>query len=697
MIEGSSYYYDPDTHRIAKRDVLESDGSVKVRKQAEPYVTVDPDGKLLLKVPSMTSRKEQRQALGKMKIPSLEKVKGSQATLWRFEPKDFATMRGVVGGMAMSHQASQILREYFEELTRAENAANAKNLARYSSERLGLRLPLRVHVKKALAWLDANGNKGICALDTGMGKTVTAIAAMQNLRAKGEVGKDNNGRFLYVAETALLGNLPKEIYKFIDKDQADSLLDITDVLNYARFNKARRGNPTFGDDYVAIFFDEAHLRMKKRTQSSYKAAVNCQCKHKILMTASPMVKSPKEVLTLASVANSDDLNTREGLKQSRDFSTRFAESVGGRIVGITQQEDDARAFRVWVKRNLYFADKREVAEEEAQLAITGRGKTNRDLRKETVAVTMPPGIEGAYRKAMKDVLKILRPLIKERYDRKDPRSLSLAAEAVSRRLTRPLKLLTQLSDTPNLVIPGAPNPKLDRAKNIIQQDLAGRTLMFTDNATLAKETFERMRRDFPGKGHVVGYSGMIIYADPAGQETKYRKRQYVDPETGRKIKADEWKTFVLNKILGLGMKEKVPVYTAVLTGSYAVGQNLQSFGTVIQLDRDDWSSETMKQRTARAWRAGNKKPVDEYTLDMVYPDTSRDDDASQTLDELRRVIQEIDADLFDRVVLDSQVEKLGEEWLSIKKQRSALHKIDRQMLERALSPYATDGAQEDEV
>jgi hypothetical protein len=256
-----------------------------------------------------------------------------------------------------------------------------------------------------------------------------------------------------------------------------------------------------------------------------------------------------------------------------------------------------------------------------------------------------------------------------------------------------------LSDTPDRVIPGLPNPKLDEAVKLVAPALSsGRVLLFADDKNFAQDCFARMREKYPGRGHVLGQTGFILYVSPTGEEFKYAERIYVDPETGRKTEKEEWKTFVLTKVLGLGltMTDK-DVLTCTLTGSYAVGQNLQSFATVVHLDRDDWSSETMKQRTARAWRAGNKQPVEEFTLDMVFPESDGGIAAELTLDEMRRVIQQIDANLFDRVILDAQVERLGEEWLSIKKQRSKLHSIDKRMLERALSPYATQlGAQEAE-
>jgi hypothetical protein len=749
QIEGSIYHNNHLSRRMERREVRGVDGKTNVRRLSEPYVTVDR-GRLLIQVPNMKMYRMQRllmeggrvdpkdkasrvkgleqiipsvERLGMQELPEQFQTRGLKPHFYYFEPKDFAAVQQAMGSLALSASASRMLRAYYDELTRAEQAAESKNLERYSSEKLGLKLPLRRHVKKGLAWLDANGNKGICALDTGMGKTVTAIASIQNLVKKGVADEDdNNGRFLYVCEGKLKGNLPKEMYKFMPKDEADLLSPpngIVDIDSYSEFNRKRKKDPTYGNDYVAIYFDEAHLRMAKRTQAGYKAAVGCKCKRKVLLTASPMTKSPEQVLTLASVANNIDLNTREGQKIRRNFLTRFAEQVGGRVTGIKQDNPvTAKDFRTWVKRNLFFADKRDVAEEEAQLYETGEGisgpeypfrGTGRDLLAETVSVTMPPSIEAAYRKEMASVLAGLQELIAEKYidDEGVPRP-ELAFERGGW-VKRSLSTLQKLSDTPDQVIPGAPNPKLDRMVQLTAVNAGGRTLMWTDSYQMAQDAFERNKKEFPAQGHVLGLGDRILYSPPttAGLDKLveryelsppregqlvFRKRQYRDLKTGRKTAADEWATHVLTKILGLGNnRTEFQVSTCVLTspppsGGYSVGQNLQSFNTVIHLDRDNWSSETMKQRTARAWRAGNKQPVEEYTLDMVYPDT--DVDADQTLDEIRRVIQDIDAKVFDQVVQDSQIEKLGEEWLAIEHQRSKRYTVDRQMMERALSPYA---------
>ena len=252
-------------------------------------------------------------------------------------------------------------------------------------------------------------------------------------------------------------------------------------------------------------------------------------------------------------------------------------------------------------------------------------------------------------------------------------------------LRGPLSRLTKLSDTPDRLVPGVSNPKLDRATQLVERHISGRTLLFTESKDLAQDTFERMKKTYPGRSHALGLVGTIVLANGAtGEDSKFTSRIYTDLETGRKIPKEEWKTFILTNVI-----QKDPtILTMVLTGSYALGQNLQSFGNVIHLDRDDWSNEIMKQRTARAWRSGNSDPVNEYTLDLVYEDADGGVNGDTTLDEIRRVIQGIDARLFQEVVLDSQSERLGLEWLEILQQKSSLHQLDRKMVERALSPYA---------
>lgn len=741
LIEGSSTYYNPATGELDRREVTNEDGSVNVRKITEPYVTVDR-GKLLLTLERGDGRNTLlRQSVRQLTkvVPSITYDKGTDNRVFRFDPKDFAAIREAIGAMALSNAASRMLQKYFDKLAKAERATSEQSIKRYSKEKLGLTVNLRQQQAQAVAWLDANDNTGICALDTGVGKTGVAVATMQNLRRKDDVMKEGNGRFLFVCKRALAGNLPKEIYKFVAGAQADELVEMTDIVTYFTFSKNRDKDENWGDDYVAIFFDEAHERLKKKESAFYKKISACKAKRKILLTASPMVRSPKEVFTLASVANGVDLNTKEGRTALRKFTSRFAETVGGRVVGIKRVDDSTfayknyvraeeeagrvplsreewpgqvdpivtRDFNSWVKSNLFYADKRDVMDEE--------GKKLEELNVlEPEAVNMTPEVEKVYRRTMKDVIKALREVTKKKYKGDQ----ALAIEAAKVKLRRELALLTRLSDVPNLVIPGQPNPKIDRAEEILDQ-VSGRTILFTDSPDMANATFDQLGKT-PGKGTAMALSDGIFMKPAVGETIRFTAKKYpdFDKRAGRgrgfllkyengmakvvrnenprvvgfhRAKKDAWKVIVLQKII----QRDPTINTLTLTGTYAVGQNLQKFTNVIHLDRDDWSNETMKQRSARAWRAGQSEVVNEYTIDTVYQDAVSNDDADKTLDQIRKIIQEMDADLFNEVVLESQVARLGEEWAEVKKQRSMLHQVDRKMMERALSPYASQmGRQE---
>jgi hypothetical protein len=149
-------------------------------------------------------------------------------------------------------------------------------------------------------------------------------------------------------------------------------------------------------------------------------------------------------------------------------------------------------------------------------------------------------------------------------------------------------------------------------------------------------------------------------------------------------KKDQWIEFVLAEVLSPNKN----IRTLTLFGPiYALGQNLQAFDTVIHLDRDSWSAEMMKQRTARAWRHGQDQPVDEITLDSTYKDKDSLDEFDKTLDEIRGYFQEMGSEIFSRIIHEAMKLELGEEWGKIHHQLASGHLIDRKMLDLMASPY----------
>ena len=49
----------------------------------------------------------------------------------------------------------------------------------------------------------------------------------------------------------------------------------------------------------------------------------------------------------------------------------------------------------------------------------------------------------------------------------------------------------------------------------------------------------------------------------------------------------------------------------------------------------------------------------------------------------------LEAELFDRVIVESQSEALGKEWFGMKRLHSSFVALNRRVLELAMSPYAT--------
>ena len=116
------------------------------------------------------------------------------------------------------------------------------------------------------------------------------------------------------------------------------------------------------------------------------------------------------------------------------------------------------------------------------------------------------------------------------------------------------------------------------------------------------------------------------------------------------MKKEDWQIFTLNKL------QKDPdVATFNLTKSYTTGQNLQSADQVIHLDRDSWNNENMKQRTARAWRSGQKNHVDVSICELVT-------DSGDSINDIEGYSMDIEEQMFNDLIKgssDVELEKMN--------------------------------------
>lgn len=844
MIEGTAYTYSPITgrstkvpHRIdpAQREPYVSTAEVTTTRRVQGKITKRKTTRLFLKIPGTRQYSALRDAMKSLScnsqswyskrgcIPSVTwvPIEGSNAAAFYFDPKDFGVVMDTLQGMSLSSSALELVQSYYRDLAHAEQAASKDNLAHYSMAAIGgfktvrknpqtgeLRAPeLLTKQKQALAWLDANGNRGVCGLDTGIGKTVLSVAMMQKLDRDGLTEPDasymgpqgqeikTNGRFLYVCPKDLKGNAASNVYAFIAEAAQQDVLGRIDEISYREFSGATktgktprslRGVPFWKDRpwdprlYVAIFFDEAQALTSFKSGPS-QAALKLWHPRKICLTASPMEKSPMEAYVLGAITNNIPLFGRspeatQNRKEMRRFKERYCEVVGNRIIGVKQDPTIKRDLQVWIKRNIFYADKTDV--EEYHLP---------ELKQETRIVEMPTVVETAYRSVTDQFAKMMGGMVAKFRDRaNNPDGPSAKDKEVERIFTNAfvpvVQMLNALANYPEVALTdiatmiernewpypgpdGAPkpipvalqrvvqtwakamtpdqlrdaatgvgNPKLQSAEEYIRSKVdrthgSSRSLLFSDDKRLCMMAARHMAKTIAGR-HAVALDDSLYIFDgsqtvpeivfdvpqdvldklirgpedqakwmannggrsviplPLGKHP-YRKFPNLparDP-INHHYKASDWQQFALQVIVN----PDPGIRSCTLLGrSYQYGHNLQAFDTVIHLDRDTWNSESMKQRTARAWRQGQTNPVDEVTIDATYAasvDGTPRNDFDRTLDEVRGYFQQMGNDIFDRIIRDSQVVQLGSEWGAIQQANASTFRLDRKVVELMLSPY----------
>lgn len=773
MLEGTEYTFDPlagTSGRPVRRDPSDVEPYVSLSDETPPRLYIKVKGH-----PKNDAVMEALRGIAGIKLnnsnqwypyasqvvvppPGFEaktnitktKGRGVQEDRFYFTPENFALVREAMGGMTLSEAAAKKLEDYFDDLTRAEQATKKENLTAYTMENLGGFKPsmmepgLLTKQKESLAWLEAQGDSGVVALDTGLGKTLVSIAMMQKLLRDGwaepdpETGQmETNGRFLFVVpKAALKGNIVSEIYKFLDGESAEFLSDRVDCMSTAEYSRALKSNkaklrvdgktvnadPWNPEQYIAVFFDEAHQYLVNPDNKTCRATLAFDHPRKICLTASPLQKEPMDAYVLAAISNNLDLGDtrsekgRENRKNMRTFKRRFCEEVGGRIMGVKNDPIVKRDLDTWVKGNIFYADKTNVEE----FNLPG-------LSIQTESVTMDPAVEKLYKETAKKIIKRLEAMTIKFRDKGiigDPNQKkrlgdwvkSKELEKMGTRGLRPIfKMLNALALEPETVVPGmtvADNPKINRSAELIREQLeiGSKSLLFTDNPKFVAKTARELSKKLPGV-HVAAESSTIRFFRGGTELKEWTVTGYVKGERQRythslpfKPKATrmfpnlpasrnssenrhynkaDWSQFALRQIIQ-GDLDRFTSLT-VYGKAYQSGQNLQGFSTVIHLDRNSWNSENMKQRTARSWRQGQKNPVTEFTLDARYSDKSDEND--NTLDEIRNLHQQLEGSLFDVIIKDAQGAELGKEWLEVEKRLASFLKVDLKTAELTISPY----------
>ena len=493
LVEGTGWAYDYKKGKPIRRNVGDT----------EPYITsIEIEDKygnkktrLQINVPSGRDKESKRirerlyrlsgNTAGKAgSISSLQYEDNTRRRTYSFDLKDYALIQSLVGGaVALSTEALKNVENYYEDLALAQDATADKNLEFYSQKALGGfkkdMPPLLKVQKQALAWLDANGDKGVIALDTGVGKTVTSVAVMQKMLrdGKGESGYSytnskgeeitTNGRFLWVCPKGLEGNLPKEIRNWLagegekekgggslentklamirriiantmgDKAPADDLLDRVDVMTYRQWGTANKNKkyessalkkknvPFSASQFIAIFFDEAHKKLTGSSKAAYYAA-SMEHPHKICLSASPMEHSPKDSYILSSISNNKPTQYPTGatkkvkavIRKNREEMRSFTSRYCEQVGQlIVGVKDDPL-----IKRELNVWTKRNLFyadKEEIEYGLDQNGEriVLKKLKKETVTVSFDDKVAEVYSAVTSSMQKVFEGMVTMARDR----------------------------------------------------------------------------------------------------------------------------------------------------------------------------------------------------------------------------------------------------------------------------------------
>lgn len=673
--DGQSYSVDTNGRIVSIHETVTNDeGEVSINISAlkEPYITW-ANGRFMIGLPADHAHQGERESLRDLQKTraSIEVVPGSirRRFSFYFEGDDYEAIKDCLGSCLMSKKAQVELKNYYTRILEKDRALKEENVAKYTATAIGGfkdNVKLNNKQKEALAWLDSNGMKGVMSLDTGVGKTLTGVSAMQ-IATKNKP----NAKFLIVGPDRLNGNFIGEIKKFLKEDVANDLIGRTKEIGYTEFVKMYQENFNFKSAYYCMIFDEVNEAL---TGKKAQAISGVKHPNKILLTASSLEKSPVDLFRFVSLSTGNPVDP----EKETAFAEKFAVNIGGKFVGI--KPEAKHQFNVWLKQNAYFANKMDVDYEEVgQVPL-------KPLNQASVAVNMDRDVEKAYLSISKDIQKELKEM-QDRYAyllssgdvSAMPEELQKEKDIAVGNLKNKIALLHLFSLNPNKAMAKVkggkasdynyPNPKISEATRLATEFTEGakkrRAIYFTEDNDVAKETVIALSKKIRGKVHALCLTSYIqFYRDGKPLvKSKVTKKTNVEnfvlrTATDANTPVDmSWAIKTVKKFIA----DNEQVVSMVANSSYSRGFNLQKFKAVVHLDRDGWDSEEIKQRTARAFRQGQEDEVLEVMVDAVLSPAT-EGTAEMSIDQLRGMAHGADQKFFNSIIKESGAIKLSENY-----------------------------------
>lgn len=531
----------------------------------------------------------------------------------------------------------------------------------------------------------------------------------------------------------------KEILKLSDDDKKKIALKKVLPVNFftdetktkAAFADAAE---YFKDKFSILFFDEINEILKNALKR--KAVSELKHPRKIILTASAIEKDPIDLYRFVAIAKGEPAS----VEKERAFAERYGNMIGGRFVGLKDAPEVRSEFDTWVKANAYFADKQEV-----DFAEIGQPDLPLPLEPITIKIGMSEQVEAEYRKLASKISKELKAMVRKYRDvlaMKGDYSDSEFLEQVrgKKQAIRDFTMgsivalndLIKLSTNPGDYFndPDMPNPKLEEASNILLNNPGDRICYFSSDPKVVKSLAIKNSQTTGAGVHVAMLDNEMLFyvaGEQIGKISKKSKssdisrikellsstalpenllRKVRDPEAflqrfkqaSEEIEEDPnaWAIEAVKSVI----KPSPSIVSLCCTDNYAKGFSFQFINTVVHLDRGKgFDSELVKQRTARAYRTGQKEKVAVIYLDSVLTPSTAEitpkgtsksvkDYQDVSLDEMKAIIQQVDQDFFTDIISKGMQKQLVESYESVTRVTGRALAVNKSLFTAALNPSA---------
>ena len=563
---------------VEKSTNTKSGYSVVKNRLVEPYVTVSSDGEqLMIGLPNKKMYKNDRATMKKLKKAQIvtqydyalisTRQQGSNP-FYLFTPENYSVVKNKLGSLSISKPARDLIKKYERELEVRNRALEPENVSRFDSALLGgfkeevfeKQFDFNDKQKEGMAWIESNGFKGVMSLDTGVGKTLFGGGTMQNFMnlenekiADGESILNKNGKtkkFLFVSPKRLVGNFSAEMYDFMkDEGVISNRIVEMSYFVFARTVSAMNGmeevlkpnakaslkkyrmkfvegtdflnkdktklnyddaNEYFLENYNIIFMDEINDALKPAIK---KSVSELEHPRKILLTASPMEKDPLDLYRFVAISK----GIKPDKKKEQEFLDDYANIIGGRFVGITDDLEKRTQFEKWVAENAYFALK-----EDVDLPKINMPRLLKPTY-ENVRLRMDDEVKAEYKKRASSLSKNLKGMV-EKY--RDIIKLKKADKISDKELEKrmkgledyavvgmadSLKELQTLATNPEEILPGVSNPKIEEAISIASKREGKKILYFSHLEKMVKKNAQSISKRVSGLHVAMGNNDIVFF------------------------------------------------------------------------------------------------------------------------------------------------------------------------------------------